>query len=50
MEEEDASMVAWTLSMQECGLSTTLQRLKMKVVKLLKTRPTFFKNGVLGNF
>jgi hypothetical protein len=24
MEEEDASMVAWTFNMQECGLSITL--------------------------
>jgi hypothetical protein len=28
---EDVAMIAWILTMQECGLSITLQQLKMKV-------------------
>jgi hypothetical protein len=33
-KEEDVTLVAWILGMQECGLSITLQQLKMKVVEL----------------
>jgi hypothetical protein len=32
-KEKDAAMIAWILTMQECGLSITLQQLKMKVAK-----------------
>jgi hypothetical protein len=32
-KEEDATMIAWILIMQECGMSITLQLLKMKVAK-----------------
>jgi hypothetical protein len=35
--------------MQECGLSVTLQQLKLKVAKITQTRPTPFRNGVLGD-
>jgi len=35
IEEEDSVVIAWTLSMQECGLSISLQQLKMKVAKLI---------------
>jgi hypothetical protein len=40
--EEDQVVVIWVLSMQEVGLSINLQKLKMKVAKLIQTRPTFF--------
>jgi len=29
--KEDAIMIAWILTLQECGLSITFQQLKMKV-------------------
>ncbi len=32
-KEKDVTLVAWILGMQECGLSITLQKLKMKVVE-----------------
>jgi len=32
MEEEDKATIEWTLTMQECGLSITIQELKLKVV------------------
>jgi hypothetical protein len=32
-KEEDAAMITWILIMQECGLSITLQQLKMKVAQ-----------------
>jgi hypothetical protein len=35
--------------MQKCGLSITFHQLKMKVVELTQTKPTPFKNGILGN-
>jgi hypothetical protein len=34
IEEEDSIVIAWTLTMQECGLCISLQQLKMKVTKL----------------
>jgi hypothetical protein len=33
-KEEDAAMITSLLTIQECGLSITLQQLKMKVVEL----------------
>jgi hypothetical protein len=33
-EEEDATMIEWTLASGECGLSISLQQLKMKLAKL----------------
>jgi hypothetical protein len=33
-EEKDATMITWTLTMGECGLSISLLKLKMIVVKL----------------
>ncbi len=32
-------MIFWTLIMQKCGLSITLQQLEMKVAKFTQTRP-----------
>jgi len=32
-------MIFWTLIMQKCGLSITLQELKMKVAKFTQTKP-----------
>ncbi len=32
MKEEDKVTIQWTLIMQECGLSITIQQLKLKVV------------------
>jgi len=34
IEVNDSVVIAWTLAMQECGLSISLQQLKMKVAKL----------------
>jgi hypothetical protein len=42
IEEEDSIVIAWTLAMQECGLSISLQHLKMKVAKLAQIRVTPF--------
>jgi hypothetical protein len=39
---EDVAIIKWTLDMQECGLSISLQQLKMKVAKLTQTRDTPF--------
>jgi hypothetical protein len=33
-EEKDEAMITWKLTMDECGLSTSLQQLKTKVAKL----------------
>jgi hypothetical protein len=33
-EEKDSTVIALTLAMQECGLSISIQQLKMKVVEL----------------
>jgi hypothetical protein len=41
-EKEDAIVIKWTLNMQECGLSISLQQLKMKVVGLTQTKDTSF--------
>lgn len=41
-------MVAWTLGMQECGLSMTLSQQKMKVTKILQTSSPFSKMEFLG--
>ncbi len=46
IEEEDEVVVAWVLSMQECGLFITLQQLKWKVEKVTQIQPTPFGNGV----
>jgi len=34
IEEKDSTMIAWTLTMQECGLSISLQQLNMKFAEL----------------
>jgi len=34
-KEEDIIVIAWTLAMGECGLSISLQQLKMKLAKLI---------------
>ncbi len=34
IEKKDSEVIAWTLTMQECGLSINLQQLKMKVAEL----------------
>jgi hypothetical protein len=34
IEEKDSTMIAWTLTMQEGGLSISLQQLNMKFVEL----------------
>jgi hypothetical protein len=48
IKEEDVIVIAWVLGMQECGLSITLQQLKMKVAELTQTKPTPLKHGVSG--
>jgi hypothetical protein len=49
IEEEDAIVIAWTLIMDGCGLSISLQQLKMKVVELTQTRVKPFQNGIPSN-
>jgi hypothetical protein len=48
IEEENVIIFAWIIGMQECGLSITLQQLKMIVVEFTQTKPTPFKHGMLG--
>ncbi len=48
IEEEDVIVVAWVLGMQKCGLSLTLQQLKMKVGEFTQRRQIPFKHGVPG--
>jgi len=48
--KEDHVVVAWVFSMQEVGLSISLQQLKMKVAELTQTRPTPFRKGVPKSF
>jgi hypothetical protein len=45
----NAIMITWTLAMQECGLSISLQQLKMKVVKLTSTRATRYQDAIPSN-
>ncbi len=40
IDEEDKTLMAWVLHMQQ---------LKTKVVEFIQTRPTVFKDGLLGN-
>jgi hypothetical protein len=49
IEVKDSTMIAWTVAMQECGLSISLQQLEMKVIKLTQLRVTPFWDGILGN-
>jgi hypothetical protein len=49
LKEEDKTIVEWALAIQECGLSITIQQLKLKVVKITQTRPTPFKDVVPRN-
>ncbi len=42
-KEEDVVMITWTLTMQECGLSISLQQLKMKIIELTQTITTPFR-------
>jgi len=48
-KKKDAIVIAWTLVMDECGLSISLQQLKMKVAKLTQTKVIPFQNGIPGN-
>jgi hypothetical protein len=48
-EKEDVAMIAWTLTMGECGLSISLQQPKTKVAKLTQIRATPFQNGIPNN-
>ncbi len=42
IEKGDSTMIAWTLAMQECGLSISLQQFKMKVAELTQIKVTPF--------
>jgi hypothetical protein len=48
--EEDQVVVAWVLATQGIVLSISLQQLKMKVAKLIQTRPTIFGGGIPRTF
>ncbi len=45
-KEEDSIVIAWTLTMQECKLSISLQQLKMKGCKVDQKRVTQFQDGI----
>jgi hypothetical protein len=47
IEEKDEVIVAWVLSVQECGLSITLHQFKWKVAKVTQNQSTPFQNGSL---
>jgi glutaredoxin-related protein len=49
IEKKYVVVMKWTLDMQECGLSISLQQLKMKVAKLTQIKDTPFRNGILSN-
>ncbi len=44
------NVVAWTLNMQKCELSISLQQLKFKVENFIQILPTPFQYGLLGKF
>jgi hypothetical protein len=48
-KEEDVVVIKWTSNMQECGLSISLQQLKIKVVELTQTKDTSFQDGIPNN-
>ncbi len=41
--------IAWALAMQKCGLSISLQQLKMKIIELKQTRVTPLWDGIPCN-
>jgi hypothetical protein len=49
IDEKDAIMIAWTLAMQECKLSISLQlsTTKDEGCKLIKTMATHLQKGIL---
>jgi hypothetical protein len=49
IEEKDVAMIKWTFDMQQCGISISLQQLKMKVAKTTQTKDTLFWNGMSNN-
>jgi hypothetical protein len=49
IDEEDVTMITWTLAMQKVGLFINLQQLKLKVGKLIQTKPIQSRNGVFKN-
>jgi hypothetical protein len=48
-EEEDVAVIAWTLTMEGCGLLISKQQLNMQVAKLTQTRATPFWDGIPSN-
>ncbi len=48
-EEEDVAMIAWTLTMEKCGLFISQQQQKMQGAKLTQTKATPFQNGMPSN-
>jgi hypothetical protein len=49
IDEEDATMIIWTLAMQKVGPFTNLQQLKLKVENLTQVKPIQSQNGVFEN-
>jgi hypothetical protein len=41
-KKKDVTIIKWTLDIQECGLPTSLQQLKMKIVELTQIGDTIF--------
>ncbi len=46
IDEKEVIIVYWIFGMQECGLSITLQQLKLKVAELTQTQVAPFKDGI----
>ncbi len=49
IDEEDATMIIWTLVMQKVELFTNLQQLELKMEILTQAKPIQSQNGVFEN-
>jgi hypothetical protein len=49
IDENEVVIIDYLLGMQECGLSTALQQLKLKVIKLTQIQVTPFKDEMPRN-
>ncbi len=48
MDEKNVAILRWIFVMQKIGMSITLQQMKLKVAKLIETKPIPFWNGIFG--
>ncbi len=49
IDEREVIIVYWILGMQECGLSITLQQLKLQVAKLTQIQVTMEYGGIYAD-